>query len=68
MSERDPKIDPQAGDVLINASRTVIRRYDDKIVFGVERDGSMNCGAYTCTLDDWKEWASGSCLKSEDWR
>ena len=68
MSDRNPVTDPQAGDVLINSSRTVIRRLPDKIIFGIERGGSMNCGAYTCSLDDWKEWAAGACRPEQDWR
>ena len=63
---RNPKTDPQEGDFLINASRTVIRRLDDKVVFGIERGDSKNCGAYTCSLDDWRTWAEGSSV--EDWR
>jgi hypothetical protein len=54
----DPWLNPQAGDCLINASRTVIRRFDDLIVFGIERNGSKNCGAYTCSLEDWRDTAA----------
>lgn len=57
---RDPRIDPQAGDKLFNQSRTVIRRMGDKVLFGIDTGTAENCGAFTCSLEDWREWAAGS--------
>ena len=60
--------DPRPGDVLINASRAVIRRTSKVVIFGIEQNGSFNDGAYVCSLDDWREWAKSACLPGEDWR
>lgn len=60
-TNRDPRVDPQGGDFLPNYGRTVIKRYGDKVIFGIQVGDSKNCGAYVADLDDWKEWAAGSC-------
>lgn len=60
---RDPRIDPQAGDVVIFGPQWQTERYEViQVDFGFVRY-RMGSASLACTIDEWREWAaSGEVL------
>lgn len=55
---RNPRIDPKPGDRLFNHTRTVIWAKGGKVLFGIDIGSAQNCGAYSTSIDEWRDWAT----------
>lgn len=65
MSDRNPKIDPQPGDVVlgkngsINMSRTVMYRNGSNVIY----TRGLNKKEHLCWITTWHKWASKGTVK-----
>jgi hypothetical protein len=60
--DRDPRIDPQAGDVVVGCGGSIARRRvvtvtADAVVWTPERSPARP--TYTKSLKSWRRWAAG---------
>lgn len=59
---RDPRVDPQPGDVLIIGPQWQRERYEVRAVTGQVITYKMGCasGSFCCSLTEWRRWAKSA--------